>query len=178
MLFTNFRFGWGPRETGLSLFVVGVMAAVVQGGLLGRLMKTLGERRLVLAGLASGTLAYAAYGLTTVGWVMYVIIALNMLAFAIGPALNAIVSKAADPSEQGLAMGSLTSLGALMAVLAPFIGTPLLATVSHLPAQDWRIGAPFFMSALLSLLALVIASVHFRRHSAALQPHIAPLARH
>ena len=75
-------------------------------------------------------------------------------------------------------MGSLTSLGALMAVLAPFIGTPLLATVSHLPAQDWRIGAPFFMSALLSLLALVIASVHFRRHSAALQPHIAPLARH
>ncbi len=178
VLFTNFRFGWGPRETGLSLFVVGVMAALVQGGLLGRLMKTLGERRLVLAGLASGTLAYAAYGLTTVGWVMYVIIVINLLAFAIGPALNAIVSKAADPAEQGLAMGSLTSLSALMAVLAPFIGTPLLATVSHLPAQDWRIGAPFFMSALLSLLALVIASVHFRRHSAVLQPHIAPLARH
>jgi DHA1 family tetracycline resistance protein-like MFS transporter len=178
VLFTNFRFGWGPRETGLSLFVVGVMAALVQGGLLGRLMKTLGERRLVLAGLASGTFAYAAYGLTTVGWVIYVIIALNMLAFAIGPALNAIVSKAADPAEQGLAMGSLTSLSALMAVLAPFIGAPLLATVSHLPAQDWRIGAPFFMSALLSLLALVIASVHFRRHRAVLQPHIAPLARH
>ena len=178
VLFTNFRFDWGPRETGLSLFVVGVMAALVQGGLLGRLMKTLGERRLVLAGLASGTLAYAAYGLTTVGWVMYVIIVFNLLAFAIGPALNAIVSKAADPAEQGLAMGSLTSLSALMAVLAPFIGTPLLATVSHLPAQDWRIGAPFFMSALLSLLALVIASVHFRRHSTTLQPHIAPLARH
>ena len=178
VLFTNFRFDWGPRETGLSLFVVGVMAAIVQGGLLGRLMKAFGERRLVLAGLASGTLAYVAYGLTTVGWVMYVIIVFNLLAFSIGPALNAIVSKAADPAEQGLAMGSLTSLSALMAVLAPFIGTPLLATVSHLPAQDWRIGAPFFMSALLSLLALVIASVHFRRHSATLQPQIVPLARH
>ena len=164
VLFTNFRFGWGPRETGLSLFAVGMMAALVQGGLLGWLLRTLGERRVVLAGLASGTLAYVAYGLTTVGWMMYAIIVANLLAFAVGPALNAIVSKAADPSEQGLAMGSLTSLSALMAVIAPFIGTPLLAGVSHLPAGDWRIGAPFFMSAVLSLMALMLAIVHFRRH--------------
>ncbi len=43
VLFTNFRFGWGPRETGLSLFAVGVMAALVQGGLLSWLMRTLGR---------------------------------------------------------------------------------------------------------------------------------------
>ncbi len=177
VLFTNFRFDWGPRETGLSLFAVGVMAALVQGGLLGRLMKSLGERRLVIAGLTSGTLAYVAYGLTTAGWMMYVVIVANLLAFAVGPALSAIVSKAADPSEQGLAMGSLTSLSALMAVLAPFIGTPLLAGVSHLPAGDWRIGAPFFMSALLSFTALMLAIVHFRRHRATAAPHVAAATR-
>ncbi len=175
VLFTDFRFGWGPRETGLSLFAVGMMAALVQGGLLGWLMRTLGERRVVLAGLASGTLAYVAYGLTTVGWMMYAVIVANVLAFAVGPALSAIVSKATDPGEQGLAMGSLTSLSALMAVAAPFIGTPLLAGVSHLPAGDWRIGAPFFMSAVLSFTALVLAIVHFRRHQATSVAHVAPI---
>ena len=148
---------------------------LVQGGLLGWLMRTLGERRVVLAGLASATLAYVAYGLTTVGWMMYAVIVANVLAFAVGPALSAIVSKATDPSEQGLAMGSLTSLSALMAVAAPFIGTPLLAVVSHLPAGDWRIGAPFFMSAILSLVALVLAVAHFRRHRDATVAHVAPV---
>lgn len=174
VLYTTFRFDWGPRETGLSLFFVGLMAALVQGALLGRLLGWLGERRLVLAGLTSGTLAYLAYGLTTAGWLMYVFIVANLLAFAVGPALHAIVSKAADPAAQGVAMGSLTSLSALMAVAAPFIGTPLLAEVSHLPADDWRIGAPFFMSCALCLVALVLAAWHFSRQPApasAAAPH-------
>ncbi len=172
VLYTNFRFGWGPRETGLSLFAVGLMAAVVQGGLLGPLLRKFGERRVVIAGLASGVLAYVAYGLTTVGWVMYAIIVANILAFAVGPALHAIVSKAADPSEQGVAMGSLTSLNSLMAVAAPFIGTPLLAEVSHLPPGDWRIGAPFFMSALLAFIALALAAWHFGRQPLHAAPHV------
>jgi len=49
VLYTTFRFGWGPRESGMSLFVVGVAAALVQGGLLGRLIAHLGERRLAVA---------------------------------------------------------------------------------------------------------------------------------
>ena len=53
------------------------MAALCR--LLGWLMRTLGERRLVLA-VASGTVAYVAYGLTTIGWFMYVIIVANLLA--------------------------------------------------------------------------------------------------
>jgi MFS transporter, DHA1 family, tetracycline resistance protein len=177
VLYTDFRFGWGPRETGLSLFVVGLMAAVVQGGLLGRLLKKFGERRVVIAGLASGALAYLAYGLTTVGWVMYAIIFANILAFAVGPALHAIVSKAADPSEQGVAMGSLSSLNSLMAVTAPFIGTPLLAEVSHLPSGDWRIGAPFFMSALLAFIALALAAWHFARQPTHAAPHVVQPSR-
>jgi len=173
VLYTQFRFDWGPRETGLSLFVVGLTAALVQGGLLGWLLRQFGERRLVIAGLLSGTLTYVAYGLTTVGWLMYVFIFANLLAFAIGPALSAIISKAADPKEQGLAMGSLSSMNSLLGATAPLIGAPLLAEASHLPAGDWRIGAPFFMSAALSLLALALAVVHFRRHPAKAVAHVA-----
>jgi DHA1 family tetracycline resistance protein-like MFS transporter len=140
-----------------------VAAALVQGGLLGRLIAHFGERRLAVIGLASATLAYAAYGLATAGWVMYVIISANLLAFATMPALQSLVSRAADPSEQGLAMGAMAAVVSLMGVLAPLLGAPLLAEVSHLPAHDWRIGAPFFLSAALSAAAWAFAVGHFRR---------------
>jgi DHA1 family tetracycline resistance protein-like MFS transporter len=172
VLYTTFRYSWGPRESGLSLFVVGLMAAIVQGGLLGMLLRLLGERRVVVAGLASGTLAFVGYGLATQGWMMYAIIVANLLAFSVGAALNSIVSKAADPREQGLAMGSLSSLASLMGVCAPLLGTPLLAEVSHLPAQDWRIGAPFFLAAALNFLALILAAWHFAQHRSKTVAHV------
>lgn len=177
VLYTTFRFDWGPRESGLSLFVVGVAAALVQGGLLGRLIARLGERRLAVLGLASATLAYAAYGLATAGWMMYVIIGANLLAFAIMPALQSLVSRASDPREQGLAMGALSAVVSLMGVLAPILGAPLLAEVSHLPPHDWRIGAPFFLSAALSAAAFALAIAHFRRQRQAHAP-TAVLASH
>jgi DHA1 family tetracycline resistance protein-like MFS transporter len=167
VLYTGFRFDWGPREAGFSLFVVGLTVALVQGGLLSILLKRVGERRLVLIGLASATIAYAAYGLASSGWMMYVIIAANLLGFTVGPALQAIVSKAALPSEQGLAMGALSSLASLVGVIAPLLGTPLLAEVSHLPPNDWKMGAPFFLSALLGGAALALAALHFARHNQA-----------
>jgi DHA1 family tetracycline resistance protein-like MFS transporter len=48
-----------------------------------------------------------------------------------------------------------------MAVVAPVLGAPLLAVVSHLPQSDWRIGAPFYFCAALQLISLVLARVHF-----------------
>ena len=99
VLYTQFRFDWGPRETGLSLFVVGLMAALVQGGLLGWLLRQFGERRLVIAGLASGTLAYVAYGLTTVGWLMYAIIFANLLKHGFTGAVYPVNPKATWASD-------------------------------------------------------------------------------
>lgn len=172
VLSTEFRFGWGPKENGLSLFVVGLAAALVQGVLLARLLKAVGEKRLVVLGIASATLSYVFYGLVTAGWLMYVVIFANLLSYAVGPALGAMVSRSVSPTEQGIAMGSLSSLSALVAVVAPLVGTPLLASVSHLPAGDWRIGAPFFLSAVLSTAALLLAVWHFLKQRRRVTPHV------
>lgn len=161
VLYTTFKFGWSRRETGLSLFVVGLVAVVVQGGLLGRLIRLMGERRLIVAGLASGAVTYAGYGLATQGWMMYVLICCNFLAFASAVALQGIVSKAASPDEQGRTMGALASLNSLLGVPAPIIANTLLGLVSQLPSSDWRAGAPFFLCAALQALALVVAWRHF-----------------
>jgi MFS transporter, DHA1 family, tetracycline resistance protein len=163
VLYANFKFGWGPQQNGISLFFVGLTAVVVQAALLARLMKHFGEVRLSMMGLVSGALAFLAYGLASQGWMFYVIIVANFLAFAAGPAMQGIVSKATDPKEQGLLMGSLQSLSSISIVVAPIVGTQLLAVVSHYPAGDWRIGAPFFLAAVLQLIAIVIAWQFFKQ---------------
>jgi DHA1 family tetracycline resistance protein-like MFS transporter len=161
VLFTHFRFGWGTRENGFALFCVGVVAAVVQGVLLGPLLRRFGEVRLALAGLSVGAIAYLLYGLALQGWMMYAIIIGNFISFAAGPALQGIVSNAVGPREQGVTMGALNSINSIMFVVAPAIGTPLLAQVSHLPPSDWRVGITFFVSAVLQAIALVLARRHF-----------------
>ncbi len=164
VLYAHFKFGWGPRENGISLFFVGLTAAVVQAVLLSRLMKHFGEVRLSMLGLISSTLAFLAYGLATEGWMFYVIIVANLLAFAAGPAMQGIFSKATDPREQGALMGALQSLSSLAIVFAPLVGTQLLAVVSHYPAGDWRIGAPFFLAAILQAAGLWLAWRYFAKH--------------
>jgi DHA1 family tetracycline resistance protein-like MFS transporter len=58
-------------------------------------------------------------------------------------------------------MGALNSINSIMFVVAPAIGTPLLAQVSHLPPYDWRVGITFFVSAVLQAVAFVLARRHF-----------------
>jgi DHA1 family tetracycline resistance protein-like MFS transporter len=164
VLYTHFRFGWGPKENGAALFCVGLTAAVVQAALLGRMMKYFGEIRLSLIGLFTGSLVFLGYGLATEGWMMYVLILSNLFAFAAGPAMQAIASKATDPRHQGALMGSLQSLSSLSIVVSPIVGTQILAEVSHYPANDWRIGASFFLSAVLQLIGWALAWRFFKRH--------------
>ena len=157
VLFTTFRFGWSPRDNGMAMFCVGVSSIVVQAGLLGILIRRFGEVRLTLLGLTSGALAFLAYGLVTRGWLMYVVILSNLLAFAAGPALQGIISKSSPSREQGELMGSLQSISSLGLVIMPLVGTLILGAVSHLPPDDWRIGSSFYMCAGMQALAIGIA---------------------
>ena len=160
-LYTTFRFGWGPRETGFTLFLVGLLAVTVQGGLLSRMTHWLGEVRLLLCGLLSGCIAFTLYGLATHGATLYVVILGNFMGYAVGPTLQAMVSRSVPADRQGVTLGSLQSVSSLMFIVAPLLGTSLLARTSHLPGQDWRVGGTFFLCALIQLAALLLAWRHF-----------------
>jgi DHA1 family tetracycline resistance protein-like MFS transporter len=163
VLYTTFKFGWGPLQNGWSMFAVGIMSALVQGVLLGRLLKRFSPQRLAVVGLVSSTLAYLAWGAATEGWMMYAVVFANVLGFTVTASIQSIISGAADSTTQGRTMGAVSGLQSLMAVVAPVVTAPLLGTVSHLPRGDWRIGAPFFFCALLQLTALGLAWMHFSR---------------
>lgn len=173
VLYSTFKFNWGPSENGWSLAAVGVASVIVQGFLLGRLLKRFSPRRLAVAGLISSSLAYAAWGLASQGWMMYAVVFLNVFGYTVTASIQSIISSAADPKTQGQTLGAVSSLNSLMAVFAPVCAAPLLAAVSHLPHGDWRIGAPLYFCAALQAASLVLAVFHFRserRLAAAAQP--------
>jgi DHA1 family tetracycline resistance protein-like MFS transporter len=163
VLYTTFKFGWGPLENGWSLAAVGVVSVIVQGLLLGRLLRWFSPRRLAVMGLLSSSLAYFLWGAATQGWMMFAVIFVNLLASAVPAAMQSIISSAADARTQGQVLGAVGGLNSLTSVIAPAIGAPLLTAVSHLPQGDWRIGAPMYFCAALQAMAMLLAVVHFRR---------------
>jgi DHA1 family tetracycline resistance protein-like MFS transporter len=162
VLYTTFKFGWGPLENGWSLAAVGIVSAVVQGLLMGRLLRYFSPRRLAVLGLLSSTLAFFAWGAATEGWMIFAIIFANLLGATVSASIQSIVSGAVDARNQGQAMGAVGGLNSLMSVIAPVLGAPILLMVSHLPQGDWRIGAPFYFCAALQATSLALAITHFR----------------
>jgi MFS transporter, DHA1 family, tetracycline resistance protein len=134
----------------------------VQGVFLSRLLKRFSPQRLAIMGLISSSICFVLWGAAPQGWMLYAVIFANVLGFAVSAAMQSLIANAADPTRQGRTAGAVGSLNSMMAVLAPVIGAPLLATVSHLPHGDWRIGAPFYFCALLQAASTVIALRHFK----------------
>ncbi len=163
VLYTTFKFGWGPTQNGWSLFAIGLMSVLVQGVFLSRLLHRFSPQRLAIMGLVSSSICYVLWGAATEGWMLYAVIFINVLGFAVSAAMQSLIANAADPTTQGRTAGAVGSLNSMMAVVAPAIGAPLLATVSHLPHGDWRIGAPFYFCAALQAASTVVALRHFRR---------------
>lgn len=166
VLYTTFKFGWGPRETGWSLMVVGVVSVLMQGVLLKHILRRISAQRLAVIGMCSASLAYVAYGLATESWMLFVIIVLNMFSAATGSNLQSIVSGAADEKIQGRTLGAVSSVNSLMAILAPVAGAGMLSLVSDAPRGDIRLGLPFFVGGLIQALALGLAVWHFQRQRA------------
>ncbi|HET7526765.1 MAG TPA: MFS transporter [Burkholderiaceae bacterium] len=164
VLYTKFKFGWGPGQVGWSLFAVGVVSAFSQGVLLKPLLARFSPRQLAVAGMLVGAASYLGFGLATQGWMMYAVIVLGLLGGAAQASMQSIVSNAAEPSRQGQTMGAVASLGSLMAVLAPVVALELLRWVSHRPAGDVLIGLPFFVCSALQLSAAFVAWRFFRSH--------------
>jgi DHA1 family tetracycline resistance protein-like MFS transporter len=163
VLYTSYRFGWDTLATGLSLAAVGVMAGGVQGGLTKRVVGAFGEAKTVRYGLIMATVFYAAYGLASQPWMIYVCIVFGSLSGLVTPAVQALMSQAVPADEQGALQGSLTSLSSLTGIIGPIVCTHLFSYFVSEKAPIVLPGAPFFWSAALMLVALAFALPALRR---------------
>lgn len=153
-LYTEFRYGFTPREIGLTIFGLSLGIAVVQGFCLQRLLAYVSPVKLTLVSLALGCLFLTAVGLSSSGLAASLFFCLYALAAAVTPLLSGAVSRRMPVNVQGAAMGTVSSVHSLMGAIAPAFTTPMLMSASH-HAGDVLAGLPFFGAALLCLAALI-----------------------
>jgi DHA1 family tetracycline resistance protein-like MFS transporter len=167
VLYTGYRYHWNAAETGVSLAMIGIVAALVQGGLVRIIIPRFGERKALVTGLIISSCNLAGYGLASQGWMIYVIMLAGSLGAIGGPALQSLISKSVPGNEQGAVQGALSSL----ANVASLIGQPMATTLFGYfisPKAPWFIpGAAFFISALLMLAGMMLALFNFRKTSEA-----------
>ncbi len=154
VLYFKQRFGWGPELATSAFLVVGIVATVVQGGLIGPLVKRFGEWRLTMLGLGLvmvGCLLIPGIGASD--RVGSVLISVSLLALGTGlvtPNLRSLVSRRLGNRGQGTALGNLQALQSL----GSFLGPPLagLAYDSIDPTSPF-IGAALILVIVMGLVA-------------------------
>jgi len=170
VLYMGFRYHWSTMEVGLSMTYIGIMTAVVQGGLVRRIIAATGERKGLVFGLLTSAAVMTGYGLATRGWMIYVLVLIGAFGGITGPAAQSLITKHVPPTEQGGVQGSLSGLTSLAGIFAPILGA---WSFGKCIADDapWHIpGIPFFEAAALMLVALSLAYRSFRRDDL-LAPH-------
>ena len=149
-LWTEARFGWGPRQIGLAFMAISVLGVFCQGVVTGRLARRFGEARTLTAGLVLMGLGLCVQGASPNWQIAIVGFALVCVGQSICfPNVTALISQSAPPDRQGEMMGLNMSGMALARIVGPVMAGQLFSLVAP--------GAPFAFSALLVLPALVFA---------------------
>ena len=92
-LYTEEKFGWQPREIGYSLGLVGIMAVIVQGGLVRWIVPKIRERKAAVLGTCISICSLLGYGFVNSAELVYVIIVFGALAGIANPAIQGIISR-------------------------------------------------------------------------------------
>jgi DHA1 family tetracycline resistance protein-like MFS transporter len=159
---------WGPERVGYVFAYLGLLSAIMQGGLTRRLTKRYGEERLLLCGLV-----LLAIGLVVVPFCRELAPlggAFAVLAIGLGltqPALNSLISRRAGSGEQGQVLGVTQSTGSLARVIGPPAAGYLFADLGH--------SSPFLLGAALVAIAFLLALNLFRGFGAPLVKAEPPL---
>jgi DHA1 family tetracycline resistance protein-like MFS transporter len=154
--YTMEKFSWSEWQVGLSLGFVGLMVAIVQGGLIRVIIPKLGQERALFFGLIITSFGLMAFGLASSPWMMYVIMVPFALGGLAGPAFQGIISSQVSDKEQGELQGALTSLNSVAAI----IGQPLMLWLFRsFTAQDTTYyfpGAPFILGSVLTVISIFL----------------------
>lgn len=173
--FTMEKFGWNEAMVGLSLAMVGLMVAIVQGGLVRIINPRLGAVKSIYVGLAFFAVGLVLTAFAPQGWMLFVI----MIPFSMGgianPALQGIISTEVPANEQGELQGAMTSLMSLTSIVGPLLMTGLFSHFTGKDAPVYFPGAPFIMGALLVVASAILAkstlsSIKYKSRHAAHHP--------
>lgn len=154
--FTREQLGWETDMVGYSLVMVGIMAAIVQGGLTRKLIPALGLQRSIYFGLILWVIGYILYAVATESWMMFAFTVVASLGGIATPAIQGIMSNAVPPNEQGELRGGITSVVSITSIFGPLLMSYSFAYFTSDNAPIRLPGAPFWLGAILILISLIM----------------------
>lgn len=159
------KFQWSNTLMGISLTVIGLLIAIVQGGLIRYINPKLGDEKSIYVGLGLYSIGLFLFSFATEGWMMFVFLIPYCLGGIAGPALQSIISGNVPKNEQGELQGALTSLMSATSIVGPLLMTNLFAWFTR-PEGDVKFaGAPFFAGAILMLISAVVAARSMKKEA-------------
>lgn len=157
VLYADYRYQWGPQQVGYTLALVGASNAVVQAGLVRRVVPWLGERKALLAGLSFGVMGFVLQGLAPNGTWFLIAIPLMALWGFTGPSVQALMTRQVDVHEQGRLQGAVASLASIAGIFGPYLFTHVFASFIGERATWHLPGAPFLLSGALLAMGAMLA---------------------
>ncbi len=144
------QFGWGPEQNGYLFAFIGLIAAGLQGGVVGRLAKRFGEGNLIVQGAFALALGMALIPFSTSVEILLVAMVIVAYGFSvINPALNSLISLRTDAANQGQMMGVARSATTMARVVGPAFAGILFAQLG----KEW----PYYAGTVLMLVVAVLA---------------------
>jgi DHA1 family tetracycline resistance protein-like MFS transporter len=172
--YTMLKFSWTEGMVGVSLGVVGLFSALVQGGLVRIAIPKLGAARAIVIGLLCYAVGLVLFAFASRGWLMLAFLAPYCLGGIAGPALQGTISGQVPANEQGELQGALTSLVSATGVVGPLLMTYLFGHFTGPKAPVYFPGAPFLMGAVLALASGALAYYSLKKYPPAdLSPALA-----
>ncbi len=151
--FTMEVYNWNEAQVGYSLSFVGLLVALVQGGLIGIAVKKFGQKKVILGGFVLWSFGMFMFAFASEAWMLYAILIPYALGGVAGPTLQGLLSNEVSEKEQGNLQGALTSMISLTTIIGPAIATGLFYFFTQEGASFYFPGAPYLMSCLLLVLA-------------------------
>ena len=155
--FTIEQFNWNEKWVGYSLGFVGLMAAIVQGGLIRIIIPKIGNIKSVYFGMIFYIIGLTLFAFANKSWMIFAIVIPFSLGGITGPALQGIMTNNISDDEQGEFQGGITSLVSLTAIIGPLLMTNLFSYYTSDQSSIYFPGAPFLLAAILSFIGLLIA---------------------
>ncbi len=152
--YTMLKFNWNEKMVGYSLGVVGVLVAVVQGGLIRKIVPLLGQKNSIFFGLTLYAVALVFFALASSSWMMMLFLVPYCLGGICGPTLQGVISNEIPANEQGELQGALTSLMSLTSIIGPLLMNYLFAFFTGPNTPFYFPGAPFILASILIVIGI------------------------
>lgn len=150
-VFSDVRFGFGPLDNALIFTLVGLLAVLMQGILIRRLVLAFGEARLAIVGMTLMAIGFVAIAFVPEAWMLFPVVGVVAIGSGMAtPSLTSLISRRVAAHEQGTTLGGTQAITSLTMIAGPMFAGVAFDSIDA--------GAPYYLGGVLIAAAVAVVS--------------------